>query len=176
MKIRNILAIAAALAFPSAVNAATITVSAGFGVQGLSVTLDGSAADSFLVSVGNWDGSSFTMFGDAVTDVDKVNAVITAGGPSSLNGLAVHLMVADTQNRSFVILSSNAGTSFPPDVAAAGGTTFNAALGSGLSLVATDSNSTFDSTGNAINLVAVPEPSVAILGALGALGLIRRRR
>lgn len=179
MKTKAILA-ALALSVGMA-KAATVTVTAGFGAQGLSVyNGPASLATNFYVAVGNYSGGSFTQFSTTIEDTGKVNGVFTAQAPVSLNGLPVHLWVgtgpigaADT---SFVILSANVGTAFPPDVAAAGGPTFNAALGSNLSVVTTSEGAVFDGAANSITLVPIPEPSVALLGALGVVGLMRRRR
>lgn len=173
------------LAFCAAANAATVTVTAGFGTQGLNVTNSGVAATSFAVTVGNLSGGVFTQFSTTIIDTGKVNGVFTAQAPSSLNGLAIHLLVADSTfafgagqtlpaTGSYVILTTSpTATNFPADVAAAGGPSFNAALGSGLAQIAS-SNATFTPGTSTINLV--PEPSSALLGALGALGLLRRRR
>jgi len=173
MKIKTILL---SLAFAAASNAATVTVSAGFGAQGLIVSTGGLTTVPFTVAVGNFSSGVFTQFSTSIIDTGKVNGVFTAQAPSSLNGLPLHLWVGNGAvgaSTSFLILSSNAGTTFPADVAAAGGPTFNAALGTGVSLVAS-TGATFTPGTSTITLV--PEPSAALLGAVGALGLLRRRR
>jgi hypothetical protein len=76
---------------------------------------------------------------------------------------------------SFVILTSNPATLFPADVSTAGGPTFNAAIGTNVNLVSA-TNATFTGATSTINFAAIPEPSVALLGALGLIGLVRRRR
>ena len=159
-------------------SAATVTVSAGFGAQGLAVSTDGVSTTPFTVAVGNWNGSAFTQFSTSISDTGKVNGVFTAQDPVSLNGLALHLWIGTgsvASSTSYVILSSNAGTTFPADVTTAGGPTFNAALASGVALVR-GIGATFNANTSSVGLTAVPEPASIVLGALGALGLLRRRR
>lgn len=175
MKIKLLLL---SLACGAASHAATVTVSAGFGAQGLIVNTNGVAATPFTVAVGNWNGTAFTMFSTSILDTDKVNGVFTAQAPLSLNGLPLHLWVGNgsvATSTSFVILSSTANTTFPADVSTAGGPTFNAALGTGVNLV-TSKGATFTAGTSTIALTAIPEPSSALLGVVGALGLLRRRR
>lgn len=166
------------VALSSVAGAATVTVTAGFGAQGLSVFDGASLAASQFVAVGNLSGGTFTQFASTIEDTGKVNGVFTAQEPASLNNLPIHLWVGNAEigsATSYVILSSNAGTAFPPDVAAAGGPTFNAAVGANLTVV--DSvMATYDGDASSITFVPIPEPTVTALGALGLLGLLRRRR
>lgn len=166
------------LVLAAASQAATVTVSAGFGAQGLSVATDGVATTPFTVAVGNWDGSAFTQFSTSISDTGKVNGVFTSQAPVSLNGLALHLWIgsgAVGTSTSYLILSSNAATKFPADVTTAGGPTFNAALATGVSLV-TSTGAQFNPDTSSVVLTTIPEPSAILLGAVGAIGLLRRRR
>lgn len=169
-------------------NAATVTVSQGFGTQGFTVTSDGTLlVPTFLVAVGGYSAGVFTPFG-AVSDIGKVNGVITSTGPASLNNQVINLFVGNGttvgNSTAFVILTPTSPLLFPPDVTAATGVTYAATIGTGQTLVASSLGSSFSPTttaggaagsGNFI-LAAVPEPSAALLGAIGALGLLRRRR
>ncbi len=186
MKLVKVLFIAALST--SFASAATITVSPGaaFLGQGLNVTVGGEIVPNFSVAVGNWNSSTntWTQFGGPVLDDGTVNASITAQSPTSLNNQLLHVFVGLSTSldnvvsnsvaggSSFVILQSTQNTAFPPDVTAAGGTTFNAALGSGVFVV--ESGDFLGIEGNNLNFI--PEPSVALLGAFGVLGLLRRRR
>jgi len=165
--------------------AATVIVSQGFGAtQGLVVTNQGVALASFTIAVGTYSAGTFSVFGSAITDTGKVNAAgIGATGPSSFNSQIINLFVGNgpvnDPATQYVVLRTNANTAFPADVSGTGSSTFNAALGSGLTLVANTPNAQWSPTatasaGGTINFV--PEPSAALLGAIGALGLLRRRR
>lgn len=176
MKLLKISAIA--LMSLAGANAATITVTAGFGAQGLNVTTSGVAATSFHVAIGSWDGSSFTQFATGIQDTAKVNGVFTATVPPAVNSQVIHLFVGQGSSVDFggnyVLFRTNTNTAFPADVSSGSATaTFSATALSGLTAVS-QNNATLTSGTNTINFV--PEPSVALLGALGVFGLIRRRR
>lgn len=169
-------------------NAATITVSAGFGAQGFSVTSDGlTSLPSFLVAVGGYSGGIFTEFG-SVTDSAKVSGVISGTAPSTLNSQVINLFVGNgttVQNstRWVILTPSVAGTNFPSDVTQATGVTYAATVGSGQTLVATSGpgatwspvSGLANAAGNGL-ITLVPEPSTALLSVFGVLGLLRRRR
>lgn len=167
-------------------NAATVSVTAGFGAQGFSVTTDGTTSlPSFLVAVGGYSGGVFTQFGNTANDTGKVSGSFTASSPASLNNQVVNLFVGNgttvENSTSWVILTPTVPLLFPPDVSGTGGPTYSATVGTAQTLVAT-SNATWAPTqtlggvaGNG-TITFVPEPSAALLGALGALGLLRRRR
>lgn len=165
--------------------AATITITAGFGAQGIHVTEDGTnSLGTFLVSVGGYEESVYTQFANVIQDTTpKINGSITGTAPTSLNGKLIHLFVGNgttvENSSSYVILSGSA--SFPTDVTVATGVTYLATVGSNLTLVASqaaDWYPTLTLGGAAGNgyIQFVPEPSTALLGAIGALGLLRRRR
>ena len=172
-------------------NAATITISAGFGAQGIHVTEDGinalgSVESPFLVSVGGYEESTYTQFANVIQDITpKINGGITGTAPTSLNGKLIHLFVGNgttvENSTSYVILSGSAA--FPTDVTVATGVTFLATVGSNLTLVDSSNANWFPAltlggeAGNGyIQFGLIPEPSAALLGAIGALGLLRRRR
>lgn len=72
----------------------------------------------------------------------------------------------------FGIFGTVANTAFPANVAATVSTSVT--LSSGLAIAPLPNAGTV--TGNGFGVVGIPEPSAALLGALGALGLLRRRR
>lgn len=167
-------------------NAATIVVTQGFGSMGLLVTNDGITQVPFVWAVGNYAEGVWTQFSHAVPDTFKVNGSVTAQEPASLNNQVIHLWVgagavgteADFTTP-WVILRTNTNVTFPPDVAVAGGTTFNASYGSALALVAAGNGGewlpeTTDTAGG--NIILVPESSTALLGLAGLLALAHRRR
>lgn len=168
-------------------NAATVTVSQGFGSQGFTVTTDGTALlPTFLVAVGGYSGGIFTPFG-AVTDTAKANGVITSSAPTSLNSQVINLFIGNgstvANSSHWIILTPTSPLLFPPDVTAATGVTYAATVGTGQTLVATSGPSaTWSPTTTAGGLAGsgninfVPEPSAAILSAIGILGFLRRRR
>jgi hypothetical protein len=168
-------------------NAATITVSAGFGAQGIAVSYNGTdPVTSFLVAVGSYSGGIFTSFG-SVIDSGKVSGVITSTAPTSLNSQVIHLFVGNgptvANSSAWVILTPNVGTTFPSDVTQATGVTYAATVGTNQTLVAASILSWAPqgqlgslTGGNGLIYIPVPEPSSALLGAIGALTLLRRRR
>lgn len=184
MKLLKIAMILSSIATMS--NAATITVSAGFGAQGFNVTTDGlTSLPSFFVGVGGFASGTFTQFGTSVTDSAKVNAVVQATGPTTLNTQVINLFVGNgdsvATSTSYVILKPNANTAFPADVTTAAGVTLAATVGSGYTLVASegaswDAGKTLGGVAGNGLITFVPEPSAALLGAIGAIGLLRRRR
>jgi len=171
-----------------AANAATITVSQGVGAQGYTVLVDGTAPTGFFWSVGSYNtiSSTWTQFGTAQSDTAKVNGSVTATSPSSLNSAIIDLFVgtgnsiANSSTGGWVILRTNANTAFPSDVTGAGSVTFGASVTNGVSILAKGNSAsafaTVGAAGGNLNLVTVPEASTALLGAIGALGLLRRRR
>ena len=179
-------------------NAATITVSAGLTAQGVTPLVDGVALPNFFVSVGNWDAgtSTFTSFASVLGDTGEVSGAFTATSPASFNGSLISVFVGKANsiagsNGAWAVFTSVAGTKFPADVAAATGVSFSMTTPAALTLQATGglnqalgTGNTLEKTGwvtggtntNQFNIVTVPETSTALLGALGALGLLRRRR
>jgi hypothetical protein len=166
-----------------AAHSATINISAGTPTQGFLVTSAGAATTSHFVSVGNWDAltSTWTQFGSTLTDTAKVSGQVIASSPTSLNGSVIHLFVgtvnSTTAGTDWVILRTNTNVAFPADVTGTGAVTFAATLPSTVTFVAKGNEAHsfgLSGTTNTINLV--PEPSTALLGLLGMVGLIRRRR
>jgi hypothetical protein len=174
-----------ALASAGLSNAATVTISSGLSSQGVTVSQNGVALTSFNVSIGNWDGSTFTVFGSTFSDSDKINGARTATD-TFFNGKAIHVLLSTgttiaNSGTQWVVFARNAVTNFPANVVPAGNTTWTFSSSSVVSILANgDPTGGLDTEGNkfttANNFDFVPEPSVALLGALGALGLIRRRR
>ena len=172
MKLIRTLLIGVAALFGS-VNAATVTISPGFG-GGIKVTTE-DVQTTYSMSVGTFSEGLFTMFGTTVSQ-KAVNAGIGgefAGvGPASVNDQMIAIQI--TNGDAFAILMTTA--TFPSDTSSAlASSTANVFTEANVTLVSSSNGTSFTSPTN-LNLVAVPEPSVAILGALGALGLIRRRR
>jgi len=169
-----------------AAQAATITVSAGLTSTGVTPFVNGLVVTNFFTGVGTWNAatSAFTPFGVAA-DTGEVSVAITATGPSSFNSalIAVFVGTGDSianSGTSWAVFTSTAGTTFPPDVSAATGVTFSMTTPAVLNIVGKgDPQGGFFTGGvntNNYALAAIPEPSAALLGAIGALGLLRRRR
>ncbi len=170
-------------------NAATVAVSKGFGAQGFTVLVNSVAPTNYYWAVGNYDTgtSTWTQFGTAtlnqVSTNPKVNGSITSTSPSSLNSSILELFVGTgnsiaNSGSNWVILKMNSNLTFPADVSVGGTTTFLATVSNGVTFVAKGATgSGFDTVGaSGANLNLVPEPSAALLGAFGVLGLLRRRR
>lgn len=166
-------------------NAATVSVTQGVGAQGFTVLVNGLAPASFVWAAGNYNtiNSTWTQFGGTQTDTGKINGSVSATSPTSLNNSVLNLYVGTaaygTAGASWVIMNMTNNLAFPADVTLTGGPTFLASVTNGVNFVARSNvNNGFTApvatAGGSLNLV--PEPSAALLGALGALGLLRRRR
>lgn len=165
---------------------ATVTLSSGFGT-GIIVTADG-ANTAYSVTIGGYEGGVFTQFG---TTSNPFNSGVKLGGsyggtgPVSLNGDRVFVRVAATTANGSgfgIFQTSTQGSAtglFAADVTSAlASTSANVSSTAFLTLAAVGGDvlsSSFGSANN-LNLVFVPEPSTALLGALGVFGLLRRRR
>ena len=166
--------------------AATITVTSGLPAQGFLVASGGTQTANHLVAVGNFNTTTtaFDVFATAQTDTDKVNGVFAATGPASFNGTIIDVFVglgatiAEAQTSgNWVVIRTNANTAFPADVSGTGASTPSINIPANVTIIGKgNAQHGFTTIGgvNAINFV--PEPSVALLGALGLLGLVRRRR
>ncbi len=159
--------------------AATVTLTAGFGSSGIVVTSDGVNA-AYTVEVGGFQGGVFTLL--AAPAVPKLAGDKIAGGfvytgvdTNSLTGDQIFVRI--TTSGGVAILGTSAVEVFPDltqtlpsnSVTIGSSSTISVAQFSGAE------NVSF-SNANTLNFVTVPEPSIALLGALGVFGLIRRRR
>lgn len=177
-------AIGALVALSGLASAATITISAGFGAsQGINVFNSSSVAlTNYAIAVGSWNGTSFTQFGTTQVDAAApVNGSVTAVSPGAVNGQIIHLFVGSGStvdfNSPYALLKMNSNLAFPADVSSGTATaTFNTAVGTNLTLVSSKDMTWNPQGASRSSLTVVPEPSAALLGALGALGLLRRRR
>jgi hypothetical protein len=177
---KNLLAILAVSACARAVQAATITVSPGFNSSvDIEVDTNGSLS-GFTVAIGSWDGTNFTQFGSAIFgDTGSVNGVFAATGPAEVNSDVIFVYVGigatvSTSGGQFALLRTATNTAFPSDVSSVSATqtvNFHNATPGNVVFV-TGNNIYLD--GNTLR--PIPEPSVALLGALGIAGLLRRRR
>jgi hypothetical protein len=174
----HLLALAIGIASLTVAKAATVTVSAGFNPSAdIEVTAFG-APVSFTVAIGSWDGTNFVQFGQSITDTGSVNGAFTATGPTEVNNHVIHVWVGigpvSTSGGMFALFRTATNTAFPSDVSAplvSATLNMHNAIPGNVVLV----------TGNNINQFAstldfIPEPSAALLGALGVVGLLRRRR
>ena len=165
----------------SSVHAATVTVSAGFGTNGLLVTSGGVAVASQFLALGNWNSGVFTQFGSSITaDTGAVSGAFTATAPTSLNGLVVHLYVGTgntldfSSGANYIVIRATSNTAFPADVSSVLATA-TATMSNWTTTSVVTNSASFAAVGTkTINFV--PEPSSALLGAIGALALLRRRR
>jgi hypothetical protein len=167
-------------------NAATVTVNAGLPGQGYTVWVAGVPPHDFYLAAGSWDTatSTWTQFGLAWLDAGRIGGVATATGPISLNGQIIDIFVGSgpdiaSSGAFWVILRHTYASLFPADITAATDVHWSATTTNSVSIVAAgDPANGFagpvGATGGLLNLV--PEPSVALLGTLGVLVTLRRRR
>ena len=184
MKLLKLLAAVGLLS--GSAQAVTIAVSAGLPSQGFTPTINGTVLTNFTYAVGTWNAgtNTFSVFGSAVADTGEIGGTsVTATGPASFNNQQIALFVGtgstiETSGSTWVVLTStNVNTVFPPDVSAPDPITFGATTSAVVNVVASGSPVTFTANGTAGTFLNfVPEPSSALLGLLGAVGLLRRRR
>jgi hypothetical protein len=177
---KKLITLAAAVASLGAAKAATITVSAGFNAANdIDVTVNGAVPTNFTVAIGSWDGTTFTQFGASALDTGSVNGAFTATGPAEVNNDIIFVYVgvgpvSTDVGGQWALFRTATNTAFPSDVsstlASATVNMHNATPGN--VVFAAGANATFEN--NVVNFV--PEPSAALLGAFGVVGLLRRRR
>lgn len=142
---------------------------------------DGFAASPISVGLWSWDGVTATLLasatvGSADTYADGYRYVELSGGPVSL-----------TLNQQYILGARvGGGIEWFLDGQQQGSAQFSAASGDFTLLMSTYSGGGFaapttDGTGvlgrwGAANAIVVPEPSAVLLGGLGMLALLRRRR
>lgn len=130
------------------------------------LTMGGSSADFDAALTTLIDATSATSPG-IVREVSFVDGVLLSTGPQELGNVGnfTHLFLVSESGGSV----SGIGAYTGPDVPPLGAVTINANT-------AGDEIGIGTSTGGFQLVAVVPEPSVALLGMLGALGLVRRRR
>jgi MYXO-CTERM domain-containing protein len=96
-------------------------------------------------------------------------------GPGELSGAAFYLLISNSQDYTTatqVAVIRSVATLFPNPVSGAGTVSATSSITAWAPVV----GGFTDSTTDFVTLVAVPEPSTALLGLLGLAGLVRRRR
>lgn len=184
-------------------NAATINVG-GAPANRLGVAPAGggtllSGANSFYMTAGTY-ATAPVDFATALSGFNPLravttNAIVTVGaaapstvgapstiggtfvgvGPSELSGAAFYLLIsnsADYSTATQIAVIRSTATLFPNPVSGAGTVSATSSITGWTSVL----GGFTDSTTDFVTLVAVPEPSTALLGLLGVAGLIRRRR
>lgn len=203
MKQKLIAIVIASSACMLSVNAATINVARGIGNPGVTVNdFSGTAltAGGFYMAVGTYalvptvtdyatlltSVNSLIQFGAAgvsnsttIAGVLQLNAGITFNGgdtPELWNSQEIYLVVGNGATRAastdFAILRTTTPTLFPANVAPVSTVNFAVPNGAALSPI----SGAGSLNGNVLTLSGIPEPSTALLGAVGVLGLLRRRR
>ena len=186
---------AAAILATGLSQAVTVIVETGPVVEGAGFTATnvGDTADvDVVLSVGSWNSttSTWTEFGSplAVPGGDFIGGSFTGTGPSTLNGQVVHVFVGNGDsvteaiaNGAYIVFSSAFGEFFLNDLTQPSDPIFfdfsaedavNTVASEGATVFSTDVD-TIDQTQR---IEFVPEPGVAVLGMLGLLTLLRRRR
>ncbi|MBB5352535.1 hypothetical protein HNR46_002781 [Haloferula luteola] len=197
MKMKLIGSLVGALAIAGA-NAATITLT-NFDGTNFSGVVDssGSILNSVgFASIGTFssdptsidDLSSFVQFGNSLSVgansfiSGDINQSLTSG--DSYVGGSVYVVIGNgtdlaTSTEFFVwkATSNPSGNVYTEDAPIGGPDTVSLQTSTGTVLIGGTTTADFGGgSQTAFQLVAVPEPSVALLGALGLLGLARRRR
>jgi MYXO-CTERM domain-containing protein len=187
MKLKLVKTIAVAACLAGSLQAATITVSGGVGTttNQITVRLNGVQTTNHYISVGSWNGTTFTEFTAPSVDTGFINGTFANTTNTAVNSQVVHVWVGLTSTRTFdptanwVLFKGSNNAAFGADISSALSTTtvtlsnFTTAVNVAQSTSYTEV-APVTGSGPAINFV--PEPSAALLGALGALGLLRRRR
>lgn len=173
-------------------NAATVTVGGGIGATNnqITVRLDGVQTANHYISLGSWNAitSTFTEFTAPVADTAFINGSFANTTNTAVNNQIVHVWVGLTSTRTFdltsnwVLFKGSADQAFGADISSALSTTtvtlsnFTTAVNVAQSTSYNEVAPVAGVNGPYINFVTIPEPSVALLGAVGVLGLLRRRR
>jgi len=136
---------------------------------------------SMITALGSFNtfaqGTSSTLVATAGKIQGAANFVSDGGAtPSLWNSQEVFVIIGNAAtfgaSTDFAIIRGAAPVLFPADVSLAGSTTFSTATGASIQVLGAAGSI----SGNSLTLLGVPEPSVALLGAFGVLGLLRRRR
>jgi MYXO-CTERM domain-containing protein len=204
MKQKLVSVICVSFACAISASAATINVNRGIGNPGVTVSnFAGTAlsAGGFYVAVGTYTTvPTVTNYATLLSSVDaliqfgasglssssgttagvlQLTTGITSNGgatPEAWNSQEIYVIVGNGNSRAsstdFAILRTATPTLFPANVTQSVSATFAIPTGAALNPVAGAGSV----SGNVLTLQGVPEPSAALLGALGALGLLRRRR
>ena len=151
--------------------------------------LTGGVSGNSTINAGLWDGTTFTVF--AAADASPIgisaNAALLgrwAGGytdnnnvtASPFNGEAIWFRVTTTADGGGVAYFSS-GALFPnANSGISDSISINSTALTTLGTGSSDNSRAFDSGDGRIIIGVVPEPSTALLGAFGALALLRRRR
>jgi len=124
-------------------------------------------------------GASGVSNSTTLAGVLQLSTGITSNGgatPDVWNLKEVYVVVGNAATKAlstdWAILRTTTSTFFPANVALAATTTFSVPSGAALNPIPGAGSV----SGNILTLQGVPEPSAALLGALGALSLLRRRR
>lgn len=184
-------------------NAATITLNKGLS-PGFNIQDASGASSSGFIFIGTFAGgtapgtpaggdyssviSSFRTFGSVAAPAagTAISGSVTSSPatPANFNTLQMYMIVANNSvlgsATQFGLFTNTPSTFFPADTTAAGSFNFNVNVFSALGVVAGAGSLIDNATGadtlRLVNVAAIPEPSVALLGALGLIGLVRRRR
>lgn len=190
MKLKLVKTFAFAACLAGSVQAATITVSGGIGstTNQITLRLDGVQTANHYISVGSWDGSTFTEFTAPSLDTAFINGSFTNTTNTAVNGKVIHVWVGLSNTRTFdptanwVLFRGSNSVAFGADISSPISTStvtlsnFTTAVNVAQSDSYNEVLPVSGANGPYINFVTVPEPSATLLGAIGALGLLRRRR
>lgn len=190
MKLKLVKTAALACLLAGSAQAATITVSGGIGstTNQITVRLDGVQTANHYISVGSWDGTTFTQFTAPSADTGFINGSFANTTNTGVNGQVVHVWVGLTSTRTFdpsanwVLFKAINNAAFGADISSVSSATtvtlsnFTTAVNVAQSDSYNEVLPVSGANGPYINFVTVPEPSATLLGAIGALGLLRRRR
>lgn len=159
--------------------AATVTLTAGFGASGINVTAGG-IATSYSVEVGGFEGGNFTLFpapAVAKLSTDKIAGTFAFTGADSVALTGDQIFIRITTSVGVAILGTSVAEAFPDLTSGIASNSVTVGSSAAISVASfTGAQSVGFSNPNTLNFTAVPEPSTALLGLLGIAGLIRRRR
>jgi len=201
--IRKITLFTVALLIQNSAYSATIAINKGVAAGFSLVDSSGQAilATTGFISIGTFasaptnpgDGnysslvSSFIPFGAVQSNLIPITSAtgfVNQANPLNFNNRQVYLLVGNgttiANSTQIGLFTQTTPTFFTADITLAGSTNFALTTGNIVSAVAGAGSVVDNATGvdnlKLVSLTTVPEPSAALLGALGVLGLLRRRR
>ena len=160
------------------------TVFIGTFANGTAPTIPGNGNYTSIISSFNIFGGGPGISIGSGSLITNATGITSTANPTLFNGFTLYAIIANSSTLSTatqfaLVNNTGAGTFFPTDITTSNSASINFTTFTALQTVA-GGGTTTTGTPNSIHMInvvtAVPETSTALLGAIGVLGLLRRRR